>query len=489
MMLAALVRHLGHSRFRRLIITAHDLAIMTAAFPISISLRENFSPSAHHLIPAIYGSALLLVIALFVFRATGIQQNMWRYSSMRDFVNVAKALSIIIAIFVPAMFLIDRLDGIPRSVPIIMWFVAFACLCSTRIIYIWAINKIHDHSQGIVHRRRCRVLVLADIQPSSSIIQAINAWGTQRVQIVGVVSSNAERGRTLLGVTVLGNAERLAQVLLSLDVAGCYPDAIVLGQVNEHPRTWLSEQLDKTAPGVSIFRSTAIDQLSQFIEGHPSLDQHVKTASRPDSYFEIKRMIDIVAASIGLVVLAPLLALIAALACLLQGTPIMFTQIRAGQHLHEFCLVKFRTMKGPFDRTGRVLDDAERITWLGSFLRATRLDELPQFWNVLCGDMSLIGPRPLLRRDMPSEQKILTERYSIKPGITGWAQVNGGHKIDNHNKMALDIFYIRHASLRFDIKITIMTIRTMIFGENIDNTEIYKAKTHIINQKTTDDAF
>ena len=433
-MLAALMNHFGHSRFPRLIITAHDLIVVTASFPISISLRENFSPSPHQIPTTIYGSVLLLLIALLVFRATGIQQSMWRYSTTRDFVNVAKALSIVTAIFVPAMFLIDRLDGIPRSVPIIFWIVAFAGLCSTRLIYIWTINKLDDRSGSIVHRRRCRVLIIADIQPSSSIIQTLNTWGSQKTQIVGVVSGKAERGRTLLGVTVLGNAKHLAQILVSLDVAGCYPDAIVLGQVNEHTRTWLSEQLDETALGNKVFCSTAINQLLKFVEQHPSLDQHFQTASRHGTYFAIKRLIDIITAFAGLVMLAPLLAVIAGLTCLFHGTPVIFTQIRAGQHLQEFRLVKFRTMKAPFDSKGRVLDDAERVTWLGSFLRATRLDELPQFWNVLCGDMSLIGPRPLLRRDMPVEREILQERYSVRPGITGWAQVNGGNKLENKNK-------------------------------------------------------
>ncbi|MGI9451566.1 MAG: sugar transferase [Geminicoccaceae bacterium] len=478
-MLTAVVGYLSRSRYRRVFITAHDLFVVTAAFPVSISLRENFSLSTQHAIPAIYGSALLFLIAFIVFRAAGIQQNMWRYSSTRDLINVAKALSAVIAIFIPAMFLIDRLEGIPRSVPIILWFVALAGLCSTRTFYIWAVNRIDNRSLGMDRRRPCRVLVLADIRPSSSIIQTINAWGTHKVKIVGAVSGDAERGRTLLGVAVLGNAERLAQILASLDVRGSYPDAIILGELNEYTRTGLTKHLDGAAPGISVFCSTEIDQLSQFVEDHPPLEQHVETASSPGRYLKIKRMIDIIAAFVGLVVLAPLLAAIAGLTCLLHGAPIMFTQIRAGRHLKEFRLVKFRTMRDPFDRTGRILDDAERVTWLGSLLRVTRLDELPQFWNVLCGDMSLIGPRPLLRRDMPSEQNVLKERYSIRPGITGWAQVNGGHQVNNDQKMMLDIYYIRHASLTFDMKITLMTIKMMFLGEQVDKIAINKAEMSI----------
>lgn len=483
MMLAALLDRLARSRCRRLIITAHDLTMVTAAFPISVYLRENFDPAAQHVLPAIYGSAVLFMIALFVFRSMGVQQNMWRYSSPRDLMVVARALFIVTAIFVPAMFLIDRLNGIPRSVLVIFWLVAFAGLCSTRLLYIWAVTWIDGRPHGTSPWERCRVLVLANVKQSATVIQSLNTRCAHKVQIVGVVSEDSERGRTLLGIEVLGKAKRLTHILASLDVTGSYPHAIVLDETDEPSRRWLTRHLETVAPGIPVFHSTAIGQLLQFVEEHQSRDQLITFASNPRRYLEAKRMIDIAIALIGLVFLSPLLALIASLICLLQGTPIMFTQVRAGRHLQEFRLVKFRTMKEPFDGTGRALDDKDRVTRLGLLLRATRLDELPQFWNVLCGDMSLIGPRPLLHRDMPTDANILAERYSVRPGITGWAQVNGGHQVENHQKMALDIYYIRHASLGVDAKIAVMTVKMMFFGERIGRVAINQAKTVTINQQ------
>lgn len=476
MIIAAAINKLAHSRYRRLIITTYDLAMVTSAFPVSVYLRENFDPEPQHMEPAFYGSALLFLIALFVFRTMGVQQNMWRYSAPRDLIIVAKALSIVTAIFVPAMFMIDRLDGIPRSVPVIFWFVAFAGLCSTRLLYIWTVTWIDGRPHKISRWERCRVLVLANLKPSSAVIQSVNARCAHKVQLVGLISEDAERGRTLFGIEVLGNTKRLTQALASLDVAGSYPHAIILDEADGNVRNRKVDQLEAAAPGVPVFRSTAISQVSQFIEAYQPRDQLITFTSAPKSYLGSKRLLDIAVASISLVLLSPLLALIAGSICLLHGAPIMFTQIRAGRHLQEFGLVKFRTMRDPYDSNGKALDDKDRVTRLGLLLRATRLDELPQFWNVLCGDMSLIGPRPLLHRDMPSDTEILAERYSVRPGITGWAQVNGGHQVENHQKMALDIFYIRNTSFLLDIKIIIMTIKMMLFGEQIRNVAIDQAE-------------
>lgn len=481
LMLSAIIDKIAHSRYRRIIITAHDLTIVTAALPISVALRENFDPGPQHVIPTVYGSAVLFIIALFVFRATGVQQNMWRYSSPRDLIIVARALSIVTAIFVPAMFLIDRLDGIPRSVLIIFWLVAFAGLCSARVLYIWGVTWVDGRPHGTKAQEPLRVLIIGKIRPSSTVIQSVTARYAHKTHIVGVVSEEGEQGRTLLGVEVLGDTGRLQQVLVSLDVGGYFPHVIVLDEPNEAVSTSLLEQLNVAAPGLPVIRSTAIDQLSQLIENHLSRERFVKFLPNPEGYLKAKRKIDIALAFCGLLLLSPLLALISGLVFLLHGAPIMFTQVRAGKHLREFRLIKFRTMRDPFDNSGRALSDEDRVTRLGMLLRVTRLDELPQFWNVLCGDMSLIGPRPLLHRDMPTDVDILAERYSVRPGITGWAQVNGGHQVENDQKMALDIYYIRHASLRLDVKITLMTLRMMLFGERLDRSAINQAKTITIN--------
>lgn len=481
-MLKVLERRDSTGRLRRSLILIHDLIVVTSALPISIYLRENFDPGPQHVVPAVYGTTILFLIALFVFRIIGVQQNIWRYSSSNDLLKVAKALSIITAIFIPVMFLFDRLDSMPRSVLVIFWFVAFAGLCSTRIIYTCLVTSHTNRSNKNQRQTACRLLVLANLQSSSTIIHSLTVRHGRDAQIVGLVNDQASKGRTLLGAEILGQAKQLGQIVSSLDVEGCFPHAIILGDNDAEIQDWLRDHLSTIAGGITIFDSFAADRISHFIENRPTNEQIFSNGTNERIYLKIKRLIDIVASITALILLLPILALIISLSCILNGAPIFFVQVRAGRHLREFRLLKFRTMRPPIDGAGSLLEDHQRITRLGSFLRASRLDELPQFWNVLRGDMSLIGPRPLLRRDMPNDTDVLAERYSVRPGITGWAQVNGGHKIENAQKMPLDIYYIRHASFMFDLNIILMTIKMMLFGEQVDHSAITHAKASVVSQ-------
>jgi len=458
---------LGHIHIQRLAILLHDSLLITLAFPFSILLRENFSPAPHHLSPIIYGSSILFIIAFFVLRLFGVQQNMWRYLMPTDLLALGRVLCIVTALFIPLMFLIDRLDGIPRSVLVIFWCIAFVALSVSRILYIHSIRSKNNWPKKI-QRSPCRLLVLADPGSSSAIIQTVEVYFKQKARIVGIISGDGEHGRIVLGAEILGSVQELSQILATLDVTGNYPDAVVVGAVDDETRAELSARLG-AGSRIAVFDSSAISELEAFIERLPSDVQQRHSKQVQPNYFKIKRFIDIASASFALVFLLPLLIVILALISLFDGSPVFFTQVRAGYYRREFQLIKFRTMRAPFGNDGRVLDDHERETFLGKFLRSFRLDELPQFWNVLCGDMSLIGPRPLLRRDMPVDQDILDERYSVKPGITGWAQVNGGRKVPNSIRHQHDIFYIRNASFILDLKISFMTIKTMIFGDTEDN--------------------
>lgn len=457
---------LGRIRSKRLAILLHDSLLITLAFPLSILLRENFSPASHHLAPIAYGSGILFIISFFVLRLAGVQQNMWRYLRPTDLLALGRALCIVTALFFPLMFLIDRLEGIPRTVLVIFWCTAFAALSVSRTLYIHRIRLKNVWSKEM-RRSACRVLVLADPGSSSAIIQTVEVYLKQKARIVGIISSDGEHGRIVLGAEILGSARELPQILATLDVSGNYPDVIVLGAVDDEIRAELDAGL-KVAPEIAVFDSSAISELAVFIERLPN-DIQLRHANQVQpSYFRAKRFIDVASASVALVVLSPLMAVIFVLISLFDGLPVFFTQVRAGQHRREFQLIKFRTMRAPYGREGRMLDDHERATLIGRFLRSCRFDELPQFWNVLCGDMSLIGPRPLLRPDMPTDEKILNERYSVKPGITGWAQVNGGRIISNADRHRLDIYYIRNASFVLDVIISIRTVKTMMLGESVD---------------------
>ncbi len=181
----------------------------------------------------------------------------------------------------------------------------------------------------------------------------------------------------------------------------------------------------------------------------------------------MKRLFDIVVSACALLVLAlPLWVLMWQVRRKL-GSPVFFTQVRPGMHGKPFKMVKFRSMTSERGADGELLPDAVRLTPFGRFLRSTSLDELPELWNVLKGDMSLVGPRPLLMEYLPLYSPEQARRHEVRPGITGWAQVNGRNAISWEDKFKLDVWYVDHCSLWLDIKILWLTVKKVLVREGI----------------------
>ena len=181
----------------------------------------------------------------------------------------------------------------------------------------------------------------------------------------------------------------------------------------------------------------------------------------------MKRFFDLVLAALALLLLGmPLLFLIWQVRRKL-GSPVFFRQTRPGLHGRPFEMVKFRTMTDARAPDGKLLPDAERLTAFGRFLRASSLDELPELWNVLKGDMSLVGPRPLLMEYLPLYSPEQTRRHEVRPGITGWAQINGRNALSWEEKFKLDVWYVDHRSLWLDVKILWLTVRKVLVREGI----------------------
>ncbi len=181
----------------------------------------------------------------------------------------------------------------------------------------------------------------------------------------------------------------------------------------------------------------------------------------------LKRPFDAVAAAGALLLLAPLLLGTAALAALGGLRPVLFRQQRTGWQEHEFCIFKFRTMTDARDAAGHLLPDAQRLTPLGRWLRRTSLDELPQLLNVLRGEMSLVGPRPLLPRYLPRYSAAQRQRHRLRPGLTGWAQVQGRNALSWEEKFTLDVWYVHHVSLRLDLRILARTVGRVWRGSGV----------------------
>lgn len=181
----------------------------------------------------------------------------------------------------------------------------------------------------------------------------------------------------------------------------------------------------------------------------------------------LKRGIDVVGSSLALVLLSPLLAVVALLVRVRMGTPVLFRQERPGRDGRPFVMTKFRTMTDRRGNDGALLPDADRLTALGRWLRRTSIDELPELFNVLHGDMSLVGPRPLLVEYLPLYTPEQARRHEVRPGITGWAQVNGRNAVTWEEKFALDLWYVDHRSTRLDLEILAKTVAQVFRGQGV----------------------
>ena len=181
----------------------------------------------------------------------------------------------------------------------------------------------------------------------------------------------------------------------------------------------------------------------------------------------IKRIFDLVLALMAAILLAPVLAVVAVLVRTRLGSPVLFRQVRPGLHGQPFVMVKFRTMTDARGSDGALLPDAVRLTPFGQFLRRASLDELPELWNVLRGEMSLVGPRPLLMQYLPLYSPAQARRHAVRPGVTGWAQVNGRNALSWEEKFTADVWYVDNRSLWLDLKILALTVLAVLGRKGI----------------------
>ncbi|MDM7858485.1 sugar transferase [Thiopseudomonas acetoxidans] len=181
----------------------------------------------------------------------------------------------------------------------------------------------------------------------------------------------------------------------------------------------------------------------------------------------MKRLFDILVSAAALLLLLPVILVIAWKISRKLGSPVLFRQMRPGLHGKPFEMIKFRTMRDAVDSNGNPLPDVERMTPFGNFLRSTSLDELPELWNVLKGEMSLVGPRPLLMEYLPLYDEEQARRHEVRPGVTGWAQINGRNAISWEDKFKLDVWYVDNRSLWLDIKILWLTVKKVLKRDGI----------------------
>jgi lipopolysaccharide/colanic/teichoic acid biosynthesis glycosyltransferase len=449
-----------------------DVVLAAAAPLAALYLRNVELVSEGNWVIAGSYSLVSLGFSLVVFQAFGISDTIPRYISVGDLLNVAKVVLSGQLMTAIVLFTVTRLDGIPRSVPAIQALVLGAGLVAYRGL-INLTERRRGHADQPRHAASENVILIGLNDWSVLVMKFVKAHVPERWRVIALLDEETRwTGRSVDGVQVFGPPAQLEAVIEEFATHGVRTDRVVVG--GEAGR--LSEETLAEVQGVCARRDLDLVFMPYLLElgaaeradhsAHIDPDRLSSSGFLPDvppsPYFRWKRIIDAGTAGILILWLLPLLVIGAIVVVLDVGSPVLFWQQRVGQYGRELQIYKLRTLRPAFDRRGQKIPEERRVSWIGRLLRQTRIDELPQLLNVLVGDMSLIGPRPLLPQDQPPNS---AARLTVRPGITGWAQVNGGVNLSATEKDALDVWYICNASLALDLRILGMTLLSLLRGD------------------------
>jgi len=466
-------------------LAATDLFWAAAAPVIALALRDPslLDPGDFpQKIPATYLYVLVAILcavpALLIFR---VSDGLNHLVSVHDALAVCGAVALTVASSSFILFVFTRLDGVPRSTPLIYGLAFGGGLMLDRAVATllhqkaWREERLSAQSDAAPFNPRRLIIIGAD-RFASLTIRLLHHQRPRSFQVVAAVDTRpASVGRSICGVKIVGLLKDLEGVLEEYAVHGVDIDEIWLSDDANGVPGDIAEEVTEYCDrrGVKFSRISQALNLSPLVGGR---SQRSNDGALPSieigDYFKFKRAVDIFASIILLILLLPLTLAAAYLALLDVGAPVIFWQQRVGRNGRKFLLYKIRTYPAPFDKNGERIADSQRLSKIGRMMRAARLDEIPQLLNVLVGDMSLIGPRPLLPQDQPCDPRI---RLLVRPGITGWAQLNGGRTVSAKEKDALDVWYIRHASYWLDLKIAARTLLIAFTGERMNASAIAQA--------------
>jgi lipopolysaccharide/colanic/teichoic acid biosynthesis glycosyltransferase len=434
---------------------------------LALYLRDAYILSASGIQTALLYCGLSFSFSLTGFLIFRVSAAIPRHLTVHDAFSILKATIAAGLATTVVIFSITRLDGIPRSTPFLQALLLTAGLLAVRIVMMLS-DKEGQVTEHPGHADVEHIIMIGSTKLSSLYIQLLRAYSPLHRRVIAVLDARQKLiGRAMSGVPVVAGPQQLAEVIEEFAVHGVATDRIIIGGDED----LLSADMLNHVRLVCEQRAIALDFVPKLtgLSDLPSPRHNVAPAPtrRPRSfalptYFRIKRIIDCIAALATITLLLPFLLSASVLVLLDLGSPILFWQKRIGWDGRAFNLHKFRTLRPPFDRHGQPVANEQRISWVGHVLRESRVDELPQLFNVLFGEMSLIGPRPLLPEDQPANARL---RLMVRPGLTGWAQINGGNLITTEEKGALDDWYVQHASLWLDLRIALLTMRFMFIGE------------------------
>lgn len=464
------VRRIATSYYGRNRMHVFDVCAAAIAPVVAIALRDEtlFRADVAGALAIYFG--LSVAFSLLAFSYFRIGEGLSRYFTISDALTITKAAVLAVLMTAVFAFVLTRLDSVPRSIPLIHLLVLTGTIIGGRLF--------RRESYRLKNERRTanattveNVLIIGTNRLAWFYIAFLVNFGQGRHRIVGFLDDESgSQGRTLHGYPVLGRCDALGKVADQAAIHGMPVNRVVVALEDSRPDSMMWDRVNAACQARSISLEYLPERLgllnAQTIAPATAPSEDVKPQLSPirstGEFWAIKRAFDIVSASLGLIIAAPLFVLVALFVYLEAGSPVVFWQLRLGRDRQPLFVYKFRTLHALYDRKGELIAEARRLTVLGRVLRATRLDELPQLINVLKGEMSIIGPRPLLPIDQPAEGSI---RLAIRPGLTGWAQVHGGQLVSIKDKNALDEWYVRNASISVDLHILLLTIRTVIFGD------------------------
>ncbi len=489
---------------RRFCLMSIDLLFVTSATVLAVVLRgdfEDFSSLQDKMIALIPYIFISLGSASLVFFVGGVDRTPWRYSSVADYLQIIVLTVLVILLALVLTFTVNRLDGVARSLPLLQGGLIAGILVSARsAARFWHARQLHLKGNGHVNARpRDTVLIVGVNTVSELYLTSVQEFASGQVLVAGVLAEEPKmRGRAIHQKPILGTVEELQEILQSLEVHGVAVNRIVVATAKDQlgPRAlqalfevekssdiivqFLSERLgfedssqELSAPSGQEFNSDSGQRAVARVAN--VIDFDFPHSTRNSTWLG-KRIVDISSATFLIIVMIPVAVFVAFVVALDLGFPLLFWQQRPGLYGRPFKLYKFRTMRAPHDRDKRRIPDGQRSSAIGQLIRRTRLDELPQLYNVLVGDMSIVGPRPLLPCDQSPDY---AARLSVRPGITGWAQVNGGRIISPSDKCILDIWYAQNASLVLDLKIVLNTAKMIFFGDRINPDAVNQARSDL----------
>jgi lipopolysaccharide/colanic/teichoic acid biosynthesis glycosyltransferase len=449
--------------------SAFDVVWAALSAPLALYLRAaDFGPWSQ------FNGTELFCLAAFVaslvsFLMFRLRDGIAHHFSVHDALEVGKAVVVTELLTTLMMFGAVRLEGIPRSTPVI-----HALILGTGLILYRVLGRMrHEVAPQRVEPSQVtpeQIIMIGSTRLTSLYMRMMKTYAPGQFKIVAILDDDPRNfGKSVDGVRVVGATEHLESIAREFAEHGIVVNRILIGG-----------DRDMLAQGELDAIERACVDLNVSLQDIPSLvglnrSQQIASEVAPaqaaaapaidfelPAYFRFKRVADVVVGALALVILFPLIALVACTVLLDVGSPILFWQQRIGIGGKPFLLHKFRTLKPLFNDRGLPIGTSDRMSWAGAFIRKTRLDELPQLLNVLVGDMSLVGPRPLLPQDQPPNPSV---RLSVKPGLTGWAQVNGGKSLSAEKKNEYDEWYIHNASLPLDLRILWLTFGFIMKGE------------------------